>query len=117
MEAEPAYRREGRLHEVIGNVARDMWHLGARRSTKVALERRYMTPAPAPKLSENGHVYASQWILFLNADYRGGEIVFPTRHIFVVPAAGTIVRWPAGIPHGVASAHEGYQFTLSGRSV
>ena len=117
MEVEPTYRQEGRLHEVIGNVARDMWHLGARRSTQVALERRFMTPAPAPKLSENSGIFASKWILFLNDDYRGGEIFFPTRHMVVVPIAGTIVRWPAGIPHGLATAHEGYQFTLSGRSV
>ena len=117
LEAEPAYRLEGKLHEVIGNVARDMWHLGAGRSTKVALERRFMTPQSAPKMSENSQAFASQWILFLNSDYRGGEIFFPTRQSVVAPLAGTIVRWPSGMPHGVATAHEGYQFTLSGQSV
>ena len=117
MEREPYYRVQAHLHVLIGNVARDMWHLGARRSTNVALERRFMKSEPAPKKSENGLVSASQWLLFLNSDYQGGELFFPTRHVVVSPLSGTIVRWPSGIPHGIATTHEGYQFTLSGQSV
>ena len=108
------YRSLGDLLEVV---QRDMLHGGANRSVDVRLMRRYLQAAPAQKRSENSHVYASRWLLWLNDDYSGGELFFPTRRIVLRPRAGFIVRWPDGIPYGIALAHEGYQFTLSGGSV
>ena len=105
------------LDDLLDVIPRDMRHVGAQRSVDVLLMRRYLQAAPAQKRSENSHVYASRWLLWLNDDYSGGELFFPTRRIALRPKAGTIVRWPEGIPCGVTLAHEGYQFTLSGGSV
>ena len=116
MEAEPFYAGKD-IGTLIRTISGDMLHLGATRSKEVALERRYMTALPAEKRSEIAGIDASRWILWLNNDYKGGEIFFPTRRIVVPPLAGAIIRWPIGIPHGIATAHEGYQFTLSGLSL
>ena len=116
MEAEPFYASKD-LGTLIRSICGDMLHLGATRSSEVALERRYMAAVPAEKRSENGMLDPSQWILWLNNDYKGGEVFFPTRRIVVPPLAGAIIRWPMGIPFGIATAHEGYQFTLSGISI
>ena len=103
--------------ELIGLISRDMLHVGASRSTYLALERSYLTATPAKKRGERKMFTSSQWLLWLNDDFRGGELIFPTRRVAFPPRAGTIVRWPRGIPHAIALANEGYRFSLSGRSV
>ena len=103
--------------DLIRRITGDMMHVGSNKAVDVTLLRRFMTAIPAVKRSEIAHMQASEWLLFLNHDYRGGELLFPTREIAIKPQAGTIVRWPSGIPHAVALAHEGYQFALTGRSV
>ena len=68
--------------------------------------------APRPeKRRENADDHGTTWVLFLNDDYRGGELFWPTREIVLKPRAGTAVRWPTGIPHGLARTDDGYQFT------
>ena len=60
----------------------------------------------------------TSWILWLNDDYQGGRIFWPTREIVLEPVAGTAVRWPSGIPHGIELTYGGgYQFTLEARNV
>ena len=107
----------GDLDDVIVLVCKDMYHVGATRTDDLELRRRFLQAVPAEKHSERRMISASQWTLFLNDDYRGGELLFPTRREIVQPRTGRIVRWPKGIPHGIALAHEGYQFTLGGVSL
>ena len=104
-----------RIVELVPVIARDMRHRGAKRPVNVGLERRFLRAQPAPQRRERPRTVASEWVLFLNSDYHGGELVFPTRMRCIAPRAGTIVRWPAGIPHAIAPSVDGYQFTLSGR--
>lgn len=104
------------IDDFVLGVARDMWHRGATRTTKVELRRSFLRAQPAPKRAEHSMVEASEWLVWLNDDFRGGQLLFPTRGVIVSPRAGTACRWPAGLPHGIALAHEGYAFTLGGKS-
>lgn len=114
MGVEPDY---GQIAQLIETISGDMLHVGASRAVDVAVSRRFLRPITPPKRSEQANLDPSEWLLFLNADYEGGELVFPGRRRMIRPRAGTIVRWPCGIPHGIATAHLGYQFTMSGRSI
>ena len=104
-----------RTAHLIGTIARDMRHEGAKRAVDIVLERSFLRGEGAPQRRERPNAVSSRWLLFLNDDYRGGELLFPTRMLAVPPRAGRIVRWPAGIPVGRATAIDGYAFTLSGR--
>jgi len=57
----------------------------------------------------------TDWILFLNEPDAGGEIYFPTRRVYVPPKAGTVVRWPRGVPSAVVPV-ESPLFLLHGSS-
>jgi len=50
----------------------------------------------------NGHVRNIAMVLYLNEEYEGGELHFPTKNFAVKPRAGTCVIFPAGYsyPHG-----------------
>ena len=102
------------IPDLLDVVVKDMRHQLARRPFNIQLERRFMKGSPAPKEKENGNLTASRWLIFLNDDYHGGEILWPSRMQAIRPKAGTVVRWPIGIPHARSVTTDGYQFTLSG---
>ena len=59
----------------------------------------------------------TEWALFLNDEYKGGRLYFPTRKLVIEPKEGLCVRWPRSIPHGwegIKGADA--QFLLTGRS-
>ena len=112
--------------ELIAMVSRDLHHdpavhAGARLDERgiagLTVSRRFMRPRRAPLRAEQASMDPSQWLLFLNDDYTGGELLFPTRRRMVRPRGGTAVRWPSGIPYAIAVTTDGYQFTMQGRSV
>jgi hypothetical protein len=49
-----------------------------------------------------GYVRNIAMVLYLNEEYEGGELLFPTKNFAVKPKAGTCVLFPAGYsyPHG-----------------
>jgi predicted 2-oxoglutarate/Fe(II)-dependent dioxygenase YbiX len=54
------------------------------------------------------------WVLFLNDDFTGGELVFPDLDLTIAPRAGTLVCFPSdhNYVHGVQPVREGHRFTL-----
>ena len=60
---------------------------------------------------------ASDWVVFLNDDYLGGELYFPSRGAVIPPKAGWAIAWPSFIPAGFAPV-DGYgrAFHLGGRA-
>ena len=101
----------------IDSLRQDMRHNPNVVPTRLQMSRRYGgSPVPPPFRPENDRIEDSLWILFLNDDYKGGEIWFPTRKIAVNPKAGCIIRFPTGIPYGRTAVSDGYQFTLEGEN-
>ena len=105
------------LHVIIPAIIGDLRHREDFDVVDVSARRRFMQSIPAEKRHENADDHGTTWVLFLNDDYKGGELFWPTREIVLKPRAGTAVRWPSGIPHGIARTHDGYQFTVSARNV
>ena len=105
------------LHVLLPAIISDLRHREDFDVVDVIARRRFMQSIPAEKRRENADDRGTTWILFLNDDYRGGELFWPTREIVLKPRAGTAVRWPSGIPHGIARTDDGYQFTVSARTV
>ena len=81
---------------------------------EVSVGRRYMTALPPGRFHEATQIDCAAYIVFLNQDYFGGDLWFPTRKEAIAPAAGTLVRFPGGIPYGLNMVHGGYAFTLFG---
>jgi len=54
-------------------------------------------------------------VLYLNSDYRGGEIYFPQQDITVKPDPGTLVWFPGTSEylHGVKAITEGFRLTIA----
>ena len=105
------------LHVLLPAIISDLRHREDFDVVDVSARRRFMQSIPAEKRSENADDHGTTWVLFLNDDYKGGELFWPTREIVLKPRAGTAVRWPSGIPHGIARTDDGYQFTVSARTV
>ena len=76
--------------------------------------RRFMTALPPERFHEATQITCAAYIIFLNHDYFGGDLWFPTRKEVVAPQAGTLVRFAGGIPYGLNMVHGGYAFTLFG---
>lgn len=51
-------------------------------------------------------------VIYLNDDYEGGEINFPTLDISMKPEAGSILYWPGYLPHSVSPVTSGVRYTL-----
>ena len=64
--------------------------------------------APPPVI-----MYSS--IIYLNNDYRGGELWFPKQDYRTKPEPGTLILFPATCmyPHDVAEITDGYKYTYS----
>ena len=111
----------GPLKALIDGLRFDMMHDHSARPklfpTSLFLRRRFDVPEVVGRNHENPSLNSSNWILFLNDDYQGGELFLPTRKTAIVPEQGKIVRWPTGIPHGISSVTDGYQLTLEGMTV
>ena len=105
------------IHVLLPFIIKDLQHHKDFHVVDVTASRRFMQSVPAEKRHENPDDHGTTWILFLNDDYKGGELFWPTREIMLKPRAGTAVRWPSGIPHGIARTDDGYQFTVSARNV
>ena len=105
------------LHELLPSIISDLRHREDCHVVGVSVHRRFMQSLPAEKRRENADDHGTTWVLFLNDDYKGGELFWPTREIVLKPKAGTAVRWPSGIPHGIARTDDGYQFCLSAQNV
>ena len=105
------------LHVLLPKIVLDLRHREDFDVVDVSARRRFMQSIPAEKRRENADDHGTTWLLFLNDDYKGGELFWPTREIVLKPRAGTAVRWPSGIPHGIARTDDGYQFTVSARNV
>ena len=105
------------LHTLLPALISDLRHREDFDVVDVSASRRFMQSIPAEKRNENADDHGTTWVLFLNDDYKGGELFWPTREIVLKPRAGTAVRWPSGIPHGIARTDDGYQFTVRGRNV
>ena len=105
------------LHVLLPSIVLDLKHRKDFHAVGLSAGRRFMQSLPAEKRHEHADDHGTTWILFLNDDYKGGELFFPTREIVLTPRAGTAVRWPSGIPHGIARTDDGYQFTVSASTV
>ena len=105
------------IHVLLPAIISDLRHREDFDVVDVIARRRFLQSSPAEKRRENADDHGTTWVLFLNDDYRGGELFWPTREIVLKPRAGTAVRWPSGIPHGIARTDDGYQFTVSARTV
>ena len=105
------------LHVLLPAIVLDLKHRKDFHAVGLIARRRCLQSIPAEKRHENEDDHGTTWILFLNDDYKGGELFFPTREIVLKPRAGTAVRWPSGIPHGIARTDDGYQFTVSAQNV
>lgn len=72
------------------------------------IEQDNMTPNASPWRDFGG-------VLYLNSDFRGGEIYYPNLGIQISPKPGMIVLHPAGIKytHGVLRVTEGERYTMS----
>ena len=70
-----------KMTSFIDSLRRDMRHNALQVvPTHLQMARRYGgRPVPPPYRSENEQDEDSLWILFLNDNYKGGEIWFPTR--------------------------------------
>ena len=104
------------LNSLIPAIRSDMRHSNFVSPTKLELARRFNTPLRPPLHKEIDLKSDSKWILFLNDDYKGGRVWFPTRGLALDPVAGCAVRFPTGIPYGRTLVRDGYQFTLEGEN-
>ncbi len=104
------------LFDLIEFIRQDMNHHESLYSADLQLRRSYLTYTPCPRRRENPQIFGSKWLLFLNDDYHGGEVFFPSRRLVVEPKAGAILRWPIGIPFGRMPTEDGYSFTLEGEN-
>ena len=105
------------LYTVLPAIVGDLRHRKDFHVVDITARRRFLYSQSAEKRHENPDDQGTMWILFLNDDYKGGELFFPTREIVLKPKAGSAVRWPTGIPYGIAMTDDGFQFTLSARNV
>lgn len=51
-------------------------------------------------------------VIYLNDDYEGGEINFPTLNLSIKPTKGSILYWPGYLPHSVSPVKSGVRYTM-----
>ncbi len=51
-------------------------------------------------------------VIYLNDDYEGGEINFPTLNKTIKPTKGSLLYWPGYLPHSVSPVVSGTRYTL-----
>ena len=51
-------------------------------------------------------------VLYINDDYKGGELTFPDLELEIKPKAGSLVVWAGSERHGVNKIEEGNRYTL-----
>jgi hypothetical protein len=51
-------------------------------------------------------------VVYLNDDYEGGEINFPTLNLSIKPTKGSLLYWPGYLPHSVSPVTSGTRYTL-----
>ncbi len=56
------------------------------------------------------------WILFLNHDFRGGKLFFPTRRHLFDPKQGEAVLFPGKLPFGISPVRHGQMHIVVGDS-
>ena len=103
------------LPEFLECVVNDMKGSADISQVELKVARRYMEALPPKKSFEQERINTADWIIFLNHDYLGGSLWFPTRKLAIAPQAGMLVRFASGIPNGLSMVHGGYAFTLAGK--
>ena len=106
--------------ELIDCIRSDMMHSQILSAAALILDRRFADDGrtyPPLERKEHSAGSGSMWHLYLNSDFEGGQLFYPSRRVAVNPGAGTIVRSPIGIPCGVAPVKKGYQFVLAGMTI
>lgn len=72
--------------------------------------------SPTVRPSLEAHIDRSAWtcVIYLNSDFSGGELIFPTLGLSVAPRAGYGVIFPGGYlyPHSSATVRSGTKYAL-----
>ena len=51
-------------------------------------------------------------IIYLNDDYEGGELNFPTLELSIKPIKGSVIMWPGSITHSISTVLSGTRYTI-----
>lgn len=60
--------------------------------------------------TDNGNDFTA--IMYLNDNYEGGELNFPTLNISIKPKKGSLIIWPGYLTHSISEISSGTRYTM-----
>jgi len=60
--------------------------------------------------TDNGNDFTA--IMYLNENYEGGELNFPTLDISIKPKKGSLIIWPGYLTHSISEISSGTRYTM-----
>ncbi len=60
--------------------------------------------------TDNGNDFTA--IIYLNDDYEGGELNFPSLELSIKPIKGSLIIWPGNLTHSISTVSSGTRYTM-----